>query len=197
MNIVGLIVTGEQTGSYYWAQSYPSKDRNKNGYIDYYRVPVYKLRINQYDKNWKVTAFRDWTGLRFMPYYNDPKSPNRKYKSRGFLVAGLSNPRRGRVRTYKSDYRIQNTVSPFDGAIVITGAFYIHAGPQKLSDWGWGSAGCVEVIGNFDGYKKDIAALGGVSGNVDDAIAKLVSWKKLYYDFKAATPPKLRVESGH
>ena len=197
MNAVGVVVTGDKTGDRYWAESYPSKDRNKNNLVDYYQVPVYKLRIDQYDKNGKVTASIGWTGLRFMPYYNDPKSPYPQYKARGFLVAGLSSPRRGLVPTYKRNYGIQNTYSPFGGAIVITGTFYIHAGPQKLDEWGWGSAGCIEVIGNFDAYKKDIATLGGLSGNPDDAIEKLVRSKKLFYDIKAATPPKLDIKKGY
>lgn len=197
MNTVAVVVTGDQTGDQYWAQSYPSKDRNRNNIVDYYLVPVYKLRISQYDTNWKVTASKDWTGLRFMPYYNDPKAPVRKYRARGFLVAGLRSPRRGRVLKYKRNYGVQNTHSPFGGAIVITGAFYIHAGPQKLSEWGWGSAGCIEVIGNFDTWKKDIATLGGLSGNADDAIETLVKAKRLHYDVKAATPPRLGIEKGY
>ena len=196
MNTVSVVVTGDQTGDYYWARSYPSRDRNKNNKDDYYSVPVYHLRIEQYDSKGTVTDVKYWTGLRFMPFYNDPKAPHTDYKARGFLVAGLSSPRRGRVLRYNRHYGVHNTYSPYGGAIVIKGAFYIHAGPEQLGNAGWGSAGCVEVIGNFDEYKKDIATLGGISGNADDAIEALVKSKKLYYDYKAATPPKLTIKQG-
>ena len=44
---------------------------------------------------------------------------------------------------------------------MVKGGFYIHAGPESVQDSGWGSAGCVEILGNFDAFKKDVLGLAG------------------------------------
>lgn len=72
---------------------------------------------------------------------------------------------------------------------MITGAFYIHAGPTALTDYGWGAAGCTEVIG-FTAMKAHIAELSDQPGkSVEDAIKELVRQKMLIIKLEQATRP--------
>ena len=66
--------------------------------------------------------------------------------SRRFVV-GLSDDRWYRLHRY-IDYRLHSRPdNPHNGAWVIEGTHYIQAGPQGFDDYGYGTAGCVEIFG--------------------------------------------------
>lgn len=94
---------------------------------------------------------------------------------------------------YKKDYEVHNLYSEHHGAIVLKSTFYIHAGPEELTSFGWGAAGCVEIIGSFSEFKNQIKELSGsTQADADSAISELVSDKKLYIEIEYATPPNIR-----
>lgn len=191
MRTVTISVSNQTTGDTYLARSYPHDDIDGNGKIELYRTPVYYLHISAKVKG-KLTT-NTWKALRFMPYYNNPKSPSYKYKARGFISAGLWRLRKRAVSMYNPRYGVQNTFSPYAGAIQMRGNFLIHAGPIKLTDSGWGSAGCVEVIGDFGKFKQEIATLAGITGmDADRALLKLVRRKRLFVEVLKAKPPKFK-----
>lgn len=71
----------------------------------------------------------------------------------------------------------------------MTGTFYIHAGPTSLTNYGWGAAGCTEVIG-FTAMKDYIAELSGQPGkSTEEAIKELVKQKMLIIKLEQATRP--------
>ena len=76
----------------------------------------------------------------------------------------------------------------------MTGNFYIHAGPAYLEEYGFGAAGCIEIIGNFNNFKKDIRDLSGFDENVevDSAILELVKKRKLKAHVEKAEVPDIR-----
>lgn len=176
---------------HYEARSYPHDDKNKDGKLELYRVPVYEVRIDGTDAAGKKVRHIH-QAPRFMPYYNDPAKPNPHYHAKGWLNAGLSSGRTIHVARYIKDYAVQNRYSPGRGAIVLKDSFYIHAGPASLADYGFGSAGCVEIIGNYDVFKARIAALSGIPGTADTAIAKLVAARQLVVVVEPATPPAIK-----
>lgn len=188
---VEIVVTSSVVATYE-ARSYPDQQTEPNGQYKLYNVPVFRIHVNGTDAtNRKVSA--DFMAPRFMPYFNDPKRPDPHYKARGWVNAGLSSPRRVLVARYKPDYAVQNRFSPGRGAIVIKGAFYIHAGPASLQDVGFGSAGCIEIIGDYNEFKQRIAELSGFSpASPDDAIQKLVTAGRLVVTLHRATAPNIQ-----
>ena len=177
---------------FYLARSYPDDDRDNNGRIEVYHVPVYKVFINGIGPG-GAQVRKEWKALRFMPYWNDPKSPDKHYRTKGWVIAGLHNLAKKKVTIYNPSYGTQNRHSPFSGAIQMRDSFLIHAGPRNLQESAWGSSGCVEIIGNFDDFKKDIAELSGSSKqNAGDAISELVSARKFYVQVDHAVPPPIK-----
>lgn len=188
LNDVSIIVTSISTNKMYLARSYPDDDFNNNGKVELYSVPVYKIYI----KN-SHNAIKEWTALRFMPYWNDPQKPDPHYKSQGWINAGLKQLTRKHVTFFNPHYSTQNRPSPFEGAIQLRDSFLIHAGPKNLSESGWGAAGCVEIIGDFQNFKIDIQKLSGSKKqNPNDAISELVRLRKLYVQVDYAEPPKIK-----
>lgn len=195
---VDITVSAKRTGETYEARAYPVDDVDGDGRTEYYRAPVFYVYIDGTNAA-GVRERRVWKTPRFMPY-NNPAGARHvsSYASVGFLTAGLSSVPRTAVGQYKPNYEVHNRFSPFGGAIVVKGAFYIHAGPENLSDAGWGSAGCVEIIGNFDDFKKDVLELSGATpapGNaaaLNAAVGRLVSARKLFVTYESATRPNLR-----
>jgi hypothetical protein len=188
LNEVLIIISSEKTGENYLSRSYPDDDYDNNGKIELYKTPVFKVYIKSKGK--KIA----WKALRFMPYWNDPKQPSPKYKLRGWTNSGLGNsiPKK-QVTYYNPAYGTHNRYSPYSGAIQIQGSFLIHAGPNSLIDYGWGAAGCVEIIGNFDQFKNDIRDLSGSNfKDAHKAIQELVKAKKLFVKVEAAIAPNLR-----
>ncbi len=188
MNEVTITVTNRKTGDTYQARSYPDSDKNNDGVIELYNTPVYEVELVS------GSTKKIWKAVRFMPYWNDPISPNAHYRSRGFINSGLHSFPKQAVPTYLPNYGTQNRYSPFRGAIQIRNNFLIHAGPRNLSDSGWGAAGCVEVIGDFSQFKKDIRNLAGIGGGVEagTAISQLVQHKKLFIQIQQESPPNFR-----
>ena len=195
---VDVIVSAKKTGESYEARAYPIDDVNDDGLIEYYKAPVYYVYVEGTDASGNHVR-REWKAPRFMPY-NNPAGARHddEYKTNGFVTAGLSNVPRFAVGTYKPDYEVHNRFSPFGGAIVVKGGFYIHAGPDNLQDAGWGSAGCVEILGNFDGFKKDILELAGSpaangkAAELNAAMVQLVSSHKLFVTYQAAARPNIK-----
>jgi len=189
---VTIVVSSKKTNDTYYAKSYPDDDYDNNGKFERYGTPVYKVFIKGTDTDGKPIT-REWPALRFMPYWNDPKHPDGRYKTLGWVNSGKHSVYRKPVARYKADYEVHNRHSDWDGAIEIDGTFLLHAGPPKLDEEGWGAAGCVEIIGNFDHFKKDIKSLSGSSaGNTTDAILELVKHKKLLIEVEYAVPPDLK-----
>lgn len=193
MNEVLITISNIKTGENYLARSYPDDDYNNNGKIELYWTPVYKVFL-QNDKEQK-----EWKALRFMPYWNDPKQPYSKYKTRKWVVSGLSSHIPKKIVTYYDpQYGVQNRYSPYAGGIQIKDSFLIHAGPQSLADIGWGAAGCVEIIGDFDKFKDDIRILSGIeTNNSHDAIQMLVKSSKLYVEVQETTAPNIKPDKWH
>jgi len=152
---VDIIVTNVVVGLYE-ALSYPYQQTDAMGQYPLYSVPVYKIQVVGRDSSHKSVVV-DFAAPRFMPYYNDPKRPDPHYNAVGWLNAGLSSHRRVVVSRFKQDYAVQNRYSPGRGAIVVHESFYIHAGPSSPQDFGFGSAGCIEVIGDYNLFKQAIA----------------------------------------
>ena len=188
---VEIVVTNIAVGNYE-ARAYPHDETDANGLTPLYRVPVYKILVKGTDTNNKNKVF-EFMAPRFMPYYNNPQRPNSHYTTKGWVNSGLSTARTVIVSQYKQNYEIQNRYSPGRGAIVVMSTFYIHAGPDSLQDFGFGSAGCIEIIGNYDTFKKAIAELSGFSpGSPDSAIQQLVNARKLIVTIQAATAPNIK-----
>lgn len=143
---VDIIISGTKTGDTYYAKSYPCSDMDKNSKIELYGVPVYYVYIKGTDDKGQSVKYT-WKALRFMPYYNPPNFSS--YKTIGWVNSGLHKLNRQPAPEYKKAYEVHNTYSQHNGAIVLKGTFYIHAGPEDLTHIGWGAAGCVEIIGSF------------------------------------------------
>jgi hypothetical protein len=195
---VDVTVSARKTGENYEARAYPIDDVDGDGRTEYYNAPVYYVYVDGVNAAGKRER-REWKAPRFMPYNNPAGAQHDPdYKTVGFVTSGLSNVPRFAVGSYKPDYEIHNTFSPFGGAIVVKGTFYIHAGPESLKESGWGSAGCVEIIGNFDRFKKDILELAGSPAAQGDAkalnngIGQLVAARKLFVTYESAARPNLR-----
>jgi len=188
MNPVTIVITNNKTGELYKARSYPDDDKDNDGAIEFYNTPVYEIEITSGSKIIK------WKAVRFMPYWNDPASPDLHYKSKGFINSGLHKLQKKVVDLYLPNYGTQNRYSPHRGAIRIRNNFLIHAGPKDLMDVGWGSAGCVEIIGDFGKFKQDIRDVAGISNTVEagKAIESMVKHKKLYVEIEKDTPPSFR-----
>lgn len=192
LRTVVLVVSAQKTPDTYAARSYPDDDYDNNGKIELYGTPVFKVFIQGTDTNGKAVS-HEWKALRFMPYWNDPKSPSPKYKSLGWVNSGKWQVAKKAVKRYDPTYGTHNRYSPYGGAIEIDGAFLIHAGPNDLSDSGWGAAGCVEIIGNFDDFKDQIKVLSGSTATeADVAILDLVKQRKLFIHVESARAPNLK-----
>lgn len=190
MNSVLITVTGIETGDIYYSRSYPDDDFNDNGKIELYSTPVYKVTI---EDTLNSSKKKEWKALRFMPFWNDPSSPSPSYKTKGWVNSGLSSVAKKKVPMYDKNYTIHNTTSSFRGAIQIQGNFLIHAGPIDIKQHSWGAAGCVEIIGDFDDFKKDIAILAGISTkNLHESMISLVKAGKLFVEVQYALRPNLK-----
>jgi hypothetical protein len=187
---VDIVVTNSVVGSYE-ARSYPDQQTDAVGQYPLYSVPIYKIQVVGKDSSHKPVVV-DFVAPRFMPYYNNPKQPDPHYKAVGWLNSGLSSHRRVVVSTFKQDYAVQNRYSPGRGAIVVHESFYIHAGPASLRDFGFGSAGCIEVIGDYNLFKQAIARLSGLPSDPDQAIQQLVHAGKLIVTIQHAKPPDIK-----
>ena len=188
LNEVLITISGELTGDTYEARSYPDDDLNNNGLNELYKTPVFKVFLSQ------GSNLKEWKALRFMPFWNDPRRPTSAYKSQGFLNSGLSKTISKKLVTYYDpNYGVHNRYSPFGGAIRIRNNFLVHAGPQSLSDFGWGAAGCVEIVGDFDNFKDDIKELANSEIlDPNKAILDMIKKKKLFIEVKHANAPNLR-----
>jgi hypothetical protein len=192
---VTITLTSKIIGNYE-ARSYPHDCYTDDNFIELYKVPVYEIQVSGIDNSGANKTFIH-KAPRFMPYWNDPvKFPDPHYATKGWANSGLSSARKVIVARYIRDYEVQNRYSPGRGAIVLKGSFYIHGGPSDESDYGFGSAGCVEIIGNYDNFKSDIASLSGSTGNVateaDFAIEDLVRSQNLIADIKLASVPDIK-----
>ncbi len=195
---VDITVSAKKTGETYEGRAYPIDDVDGDGRNELYKAPVYFVYIDGADAT-GAKVHKEYRAPRFMPY-NSPVGArhDNDYKTTGFVTAGLSSVPRFAVNTYKSGYEVHNRFSPFGGAIVVKGSFYIHAGPETIEDFGWGSAGCVEVIGNFDDFKRDILTFAGSSAASGDSaalhagVASLVSARKLFVTYENAARPNLQ-----
>jgi hypothetical protein len=188
---VEIIVTNIVVGSYE-ARSYPDDEEDADGLTPLYKVPVHKILVQGADANNNNKVF-EFMAPRFMPYFNNPEQPDTDYTTKGWVNSGLTAARTVIVSEYKQNYEVRNRYSPGRGAIVLKSTFYLHAGPASLQDVGFGSAGCIEVIGNYDLFKQAIADLSGLSSeSPDSAIQQLVNSQKLIVTIQAAAAPDIK-----
>jgi RHS repeat-associated protein len=138
-----------------------SEDRGqRNG--QKYELPLYDVIVSGTDEN-GTTIERHFSAFRYGIKLTDAD----KKKGRPAQVVGLSQ---------KQSYKLQWTFMPHFGenAWNITGAFYIHRGPDiPKSDWG--SNGCIEISGN-KGWDNFTNTIHGLTGTNDDS---LISKQKL------------------
>jgi len=61
-------------------------------------------------------------------------------------------------------------------------------------DIGWGSAGCVEIIGDFGNFKQDIRDLGGISSTTKagEAISNMAKQRMLFVEVQYAVSPTFK-----
>jgi hypothetical protein len=186
----------------YEARSYPHDNMTDDNLIELYNVPIFEIVISGTDDSKQKKEFLH-KAPRFFPYWNDPKVfPDPHYKTKGWVNSGLSAARTVIVPRYIKDYQVQNRYSPGLGAIVMKGTFYIHGGPADEKDFGFGSAGCVEIIGDLNVFKADIAVLSGYGDGKFDfrksvvhsdlAIEALVNKQLLIVDIRQATVPDIK-----
>jgi len=185
-----LITVSNQTiVQKYYARSYPMNDRDHDGRSDKYEVPVYKVFIKGVDSS-GTKVVKEWTALRFMPFWNDPQNPSSYYKSKGFISSGLITFPKQIIKNYLRGYEIHNTTSPEIGAIQLKGNFLIHAGPVSLAQAGWGSAGCIEIIGNFTAFRREILQLANCFiSELQSAMESIVNARKLSVEIEHAASP--------
>ncbi|WPP49126.1 hypothetical protein [Catalinimonas niigatensis] len=189
LNEIIITISNKKTGeSYDYAKSFPHSDFDNDGVGEVYKTPVYEVYIRNSKDDEKKQ--RKWRALRFMPYWNRQGADTR-YKTEGWVNSGLRSGKKKKLVTlYKKNYELHSTYSAFNGAIRVTGNFLIHAGPMNLKDPNFGSAGCIEIIGNFNKFKQDIMILSGSKKkDPDDAILELVRAKKLFINIEPAQPP--------
>jgi hypothetical protein len=192
LRVVDVVVSNKLTGESYEAKSYPNWDHDGDGRYEFYKTPIYYVYIDGTNAA-GTRERRIWKAPRFMPYWNDPKAPDPHYKTLGFVNSGLTYVARKAVRLYKADYEVHNTYSEFGGAIQIQGSFLIHAGPEDLTASGWGAAGCVEIVGNFEDFKADILDLAGWKGTSHDkGLEEMVAHGKLFVSVERAKAPVLK-----
>jgi hypothetical protein len=188
---VEIVVTNVVVNQYE-ARSYPDQQTDATGRYNLYNVPVYKILVKGTDAG-SMDTTTEFMAPRFMPFFNAPNHPDPHYRATGWINAGLSSARRVVVSKYKENYAVQNRYSPGRGAIVVHEAFYIHAGPASLKDVGFGSAGCIEIIGDYDVFKQCIADLSGFSPTSrDSAILQLVDSRKLIVTIQPARAPDIK-----
>lgn len=188
MEEVLITITSKTTGEEYLSRSYPHDDKDGNGKVELYSTPVFKILIESSQGSF------EHTGLRFMPFWNDPANPDLGYKGRGWKNSGLADHHsKQAVPNYLPDYSVHNRPSPDKGAFQLHGNFLIHAGPRTLADKGWGAAGCVEIIGFFEVFKQDVRALSGQHETaLDTALHGLVKAQKLFFEIQKTTRPRLQ-----
>lgn len=185
-------VSSEMTSDVYLARSWPDDDRDDNGLIELYEVPIYKVFLEGTDADGNDVK-EVWTALRFMPFWNDPKNPSKGSSKRGWKDSGLKQVEHKPVPKYKEHYDVHNRPSNFTGAIVVQGFFYIHAGPENITESGWGAAGCVEVIGSFNDFRRDILGMAGsTESDIQVGMTALVKAQKLYVQYDLAQPPDFK-----
>jgi len=95
------------------------------------------------------------------------------------------------AHSYNPNYEIHNTSSPENGGIVIYGNFMIHDGPDDLSEFGWGAAGCMEICGKsgFENLKSTIHSLSGSSKPIEQGLVELAGAGKLMIHIEQAIRP--------
>jgi len=182
---VTLTISGQPNGKTYNAQSYPSRD----GVL--YEVEVYTLTVSGTDNNGNQVS-KEFDVLRFMPYLNK-QSDNTGYGtiSETPIMSGLADERNEPAHSYNPNYEIHNTSSPENGGIVIYGNFMIHDGPDDLSEFGWGAAGCMEICGKsgFENLKSTIHSLSGSSKPIEQGLVELAGAGKLMIHIEQAIRP--------
>jgi hypothetical protein len=135
-----IVITNKKKGDSYLCSSYPDDDSDNNNKIELHRTPAYKVLIKGISVANSSQA-KERPAVRFMPYWNDPKTPDKYYKTKGWVNSGLYKLDKRKVTYYNPNYGTQNRYSPYSGAIQLRDSFLIHAGPQNLRDIGWDSAG--------------------------------------------------------
>lgn len=187
-----VTVTNATLNQVYYADSYPHTDRDADGKDDKYEVPIYKVFIEGTDdKNNAVK--KEWSALRFMPFWNNPKYPDADYKTRGYVSAGLNSFHKQAITLYKPNYPIHNHPSEYFGAIVLKGSFYIHAGPASIVEQQWGAAGCIEVIGSFNQFRLDIMSVcGSTKPDIAQAMTEIIQYRKLYVEVQNCASPLIK-----
>ncbi len=194
---VTITITATKNGVYQ-CRPYPANlnhdgDANGDGDEDRYEVPVYNVIVTGTDDLGNLIT-KTYIAIRFAAYSNSSSNPDPDYKIQNKVsTCGLADEQTYKCPKYKDYYETQNRFSPYGGCFVVTGTFYIHAGPNSISEAGWGSAGCVEIIGDFGDFKNFIANISGsTAANTPDKLIELVNAKKLTIKYIEAPRPPVK-----
>ncbi len=141
-----------------------------------------------------VPVSKTFNVLRFMPFYNPTNvKSDYKLKTNNVIMAGLLSSRIQNISIYK-DYKMHSTRLGENGAFVLKGTFYLHDGPDSLSEHGWASAGCIEVVGvnGFTNLKTTICRFAGLKGvNLTSELTKIASKGYLSLNLMQADKPSI------
>ena len=143
-----------------------------------YWVPLYEMKVDGVSRGFQVIRF----GLQRKD--NLPIEKSRR------CDAYIFTPRPKQVPRWKPKYKphsfdTSERGASAQGAVVIKGAYYVHAGPSKR-ETAAGSLGCVEVCGKneWTRFLSSLKSVGGVNG-----ISKLVSSGRLFVESQPAAVP--------
>jgi hypothetical protein len=151
-------------------------------------------RENEVERDYDTIFLRSlvWKTVRFMPYWNDEKLPIVEgYSTRGWTVAGLPYLPVTRVNVYKPNF--------YGGGLQLNEkGFFIHRGRQSLDTPYMGSAGCVQLFGDYNIFLCSILSLLGYKINfykqdwIHSAMNEIVRSGRLWVEIQRAIPPNIQ-----
>jgi hypothetical protein len=168
--------------------SYPRANLEKDGKHFRYSIPTYTMTVSGTDDDGKKVT-QTFQVIRF-------GVKNTTGKTQDSYVEGLKSGVY-KIKQFKADYHTHSFTSPQDGAWVVSGPDYIHAGPGpgEIS----GSNGCVEVCGEnqFINLNKLIINLSGLQnagGSYTQKLNQIANAGILTAIYQPAMKPKLIYE---
>ena len=194
---VTITISGNPTGNKYYARTYPETMMAGENIV-LFKVPTYTVTVSGTDNNGNQVS-KSWETLRFMPYLNQhPEKTGYKTKTGETPKAsGLADQKSDyRIQSYNPNYKIHNTYSPENGGFVIEGNFMIHDGPDGYENYGWGAAGCFEIMGKngFNEFKTFIFSLSGMEGEREQGLVDFVKTGNLRLNLEKAERPKFETK---
>lgn len=187
-DIVLITVSGKKTGDRYKkARTFPHRLVHASGKTAHFDVPVYSVYIQKQTIKDRPTDFYsnpkadyEAKAVRFMPYWLDSQYPNTKYtKDKDWLWnVGVPYLPVTVVEYYYPD--------DYGGAIPIKNGFLLHEGPSHIEEE-VGSAGCVEIFGNYHHFLERIIRMLGYKADghkklIHTAMSEIVRTRRLWIE---------------